>query len=55
MCTKMYVYFNATVLNCEAPDGHINWAYVEAYSPDDESWVSDMDSATVWGDCQEVD
>jgi len=55
LCSKMYIYFNATVLNCEAPDGHINWAYVEAYSPDDESWVSDMDSATVWGDCQEVD
>jgi hypothetical protein len=30
-------------------------AYVEAYSPDDESWVSDDGMAKVWGDCREVD
>jgi len=55
LCTTIYIYFNATVLNCEAPDGHINMAYVEAYSPDDDSWVSDEDTATVWGDCEEPD
>jgi len=53
LCTTMYIEFNATVLDCEAPDGHINTAYVTAYSPDDDSWVSDEDIATVWGDCGE--
>jgi hypothetical protein len=51
----MYIEFNATVLNCEAIDGHINTAFVKAYSPDDETWVSDADTATVWGDCEEPD
>jgi len=53
LCTVGYIYFNATVLDCEAPDGHINTAYITAYSPDDDSWVSDEDTATVWGDCEE--
>jgi hypothetical protein len=52
LCTQMYLEFNTTVLNCEAPDGHINTAHIQAYSYDDESWVSDEDSATVWGDCE---
>ena len=53
LCATMYIEFNATVLDCEAPDGHINMAYVTAYSPDDDSWVSDEDTATVWGVCEE--
>ena len=53
LCTIMYIEFNATVLNCEAPDGHINTAYISAYSPDDESWVSDEDDAKVWGICEQ--
>jgi len=53
LCTEMYIEFNATVLDCEAPDGHINTAYITAYSPDDETWVSDEDTATVWGVCEE--
>jgi uncharacterized repeat protein (TIGR01451 family) len=52
LCTKMYIEFNATVLDCEAPDGHINTAYITAYSPDDESWVSDEDTAEVWVNCE---
>jgi hypothetical protein len=55
LCTEMYIEFNATVLNCEAIDGHINTAFVKAYSPDDETWVSDADTATVWGVCEEPD
>jgi len=53
LCTTMYIEFNATVLDCEAPDGHINTAYIIAYSPDDDSWVSDDDTAIVWGECVE--
>jgi hypothetical protein len=53
LCTTMYIEFNTTVLDCVALDGHINMAYVTAYSPDDDSWVSDEDTAIVWGDCEE--
>jgi hypothetical protein len=53
LCTTMYIEFNATVLSCLEPKEHINSVYVLAYSADDDSWVSDNDTATVEGICGE--
>jgi hypothetical protein len=52
LCTTIYIEFNATVMECELIDGFNNTAYTKAYSLDDESWVSDSDSAIVYGECE---
>ncbi len=54
-CTWMFIEFEATVLNCVAPGGHINTANITADSLCDEAEVSDEGNAKVWGICEEPD
>ncbi len=52
LCSEMFIEFNANLTDCGSPEGLNNTAYVEAYSPDDDSWVSDEDTATVLDECE---
>jgi len=52
-CWWIYLEFEAEVLNCEAPYGHINEAEIVSWYGDLK--VNDTDNATVWGVCEEPD